>query len=110
MISIVILPSADTVYYVQHKSSRLRMDSGNRYQAFLLPLKGPGYNFNRQGRVTPIGAVSRAVTGVKMQSNGQGTFWRSVKQSISVLDPTLCISSKLGGQEAWPRCCACAVS
>ena len=32
-----------------------------------------------QPGVTPIGAVSRAAIGVKMQSNGQGTFWGSVK-------------------------------
>ena len=38
-----------------------------------------------QGEVTPIGAVSRAVTGVKMRSNSQGTFWGSVKRSSSVL-------------------------
>ena len=38
-----------------------------------------------QGEVTPIGAMSRAVTGVKMQSNGQGTFWGLVKRSSSVL-------------------------
>ena len=38
-----------------------------------------------QGGVTPIGAVSRAATTVKMQSNGQGTFWGSVKWSSSVL-------------------------
>ena len=38
-----------------------------------------------QGGVTPIGAVSRAATGVKMRSNGQGTFWGSVKRSSSVL-------------------------
>ena len=38
-----------------------------------------------QGEVTPIGAVSRAATGVKMRSNGQGTFWGSVKRSSSVL-------------------------
>ena len=37
-----------------------------------------------QGEVTPIGAVSRAATGVKMRSNGQGT-WGSVKRSSSVL-------------------------
>ena len=35
--------------------------------------------------VTPIGAVSRAATGVKMQSNSQGTFWGSVKRSSSML-------------------------
>ena len=35
--------------------------------------------------VTTIGAVSRAATGVKMQSNGQGTFWGSVKRSSGVL-------------------------
>ena len=38
-----------------------------------------------QGEVTPIGAVFRAVTGVNMWSNGQGTFWGSVKRSSSVL-------------------------
>ena len=38
-----------------------------------------------QGEVTPIGAVSRAATGVKMRSNCQGTFWGSVKRSSSVL-------------------------
>ena len=38
-----------------------------------------------QGGVTPIGAVSRAATRVKMQSNGQGTFWGLVKQSSTVL-------------------------
>ena len=32
------------------------------------------------GTSSPIGAVSRAATGVKMRSNGQGTFWGSVKQ------------------------------
>ena len=31
-----------------------------------------------------MGAVSRAVTAVKMQSKGQGTFLGSVKQSRSV--------------------------
>ena len=40
-----------------------------------------------QGGITPIGAVSRAATGVKMQSNGQGTFWGSVKRSSGVLGP-----------------------
>ena len=29
--------------------------------------------------------MSRAATGVKMRSNGQGTFWGSVKRSSSVL-------------------------
>ena len=29
----------------------------------------------------------RAATGVKMQSNSQGTFWGSVKRSSSVLGP-----------------------
>ena len=38
-----------------------------------------------QGEVTPIGAVSRAATGVKMRSNDQGTFWGLVKRSSSVL-------------------------
>ena len=38
-----------------------------------------------QGGVTPIGAVSRAATGVKMRSNSQGTFWGSVKRSSGVL-------------------------
>ena len=33
-----------------------------------------------QGGVTPIGAVSRTATAVKMQSKGQGTFWGLVKQ------------------------------
>ena len=42
-----------------------------------------------QGGVTPIGAVSRAATGVKMRSNGQGTFWGSVKRSSSVLGQNL---------------------
>ena len=37
------------------------------------------------GGVIHIGAVSRAATGVKMQSNSQGTFWGSVKRSSSVL-------------------------
>ena len=37
--------------------------------------------------VTPIGAMSRAATGVKMQSKGQGTFWGLVKQSSGVLGP-----------------------
>ena len=49
-----------------------------------------------QGGVTPIGAVSRAATGVKMQSNGQGTFWGSVKRSSSVLGPISSIAR-------WPR-------
>ena len=48
-----------------------------------------------QGGVTPIGAVSRAATGVKMQSNGQGTFWGSVKRSSGVLGP---ISGIRGGR------------
>ena len=39
--------------------------------------------FSRQGGA--IGAVSRAVTGVKMQSNGQSTFWGLVKRSSTVL-------------------------
>ena len=47
--------------------------------------------------VTPIGAVSRAVTGVKMQSNGQGTFWRSVKQSSGVLGPIASIAGQPSG-------------
>ena len=37
--------------------------------------------------VTPIGAVSRAAIGIKMQSKGQGTFWGSVKRSSGVLGP-----------------------
>ena len=37
-----------------------------------------------QGGVTPMGAMSRAATAVKMQSKGQGTFWGSVKRSSSV--------------------------
>ena len=40
-----------------------------------------------QGGVTPIGAVSRAATEVKLQSKGQGTFWGSVKRSSGVLGP-----------------------
>ena len=44
-----------------------------------------GYAFHAHARgVTPIGAVSRAATGVKMRSNVQGTFWGSVKRSSSV--------------------------
>jgi hypothetical protein len=39
--------------------------------------------------VTPIGAVSRAATAVKMQSNGQGTSWGSVKRSSGVSGPYL---------------------
>ena len=34
-----------------------------------------------------LGAVSRAATAVKMQSNGQDTFWGSVKRSSGVLGP-----------------------
>ncbi len=51
------------------------------------------------GGVTPIGAVSRAATGIKMRSNGQGTFWGSVKRSSSVLGT---IKGTTGDQEAWP--------
>ena len=51
-----------------------------------------------QGEVTPIGAVSRAATGVKMRSNGQGTFWGSVKWSNSVLGHYLW---HYCDQEAW---------
>ena len=36
----------------------------------------------RQGEVTPIGAVSRAATGVKMRSNGQGTQVLRVGQTV----------------------------
>ena len=42
--------------------------------------------------VTPIGAMSRAATGVKMQSNGQGTFWGSVKRTSGVLGPIYSIA------------------
>ena len=31
-----------------------------------------------QGEVTPIGAVSRAATGVKMRSNGQAACWGTI--------------------------------
>ena len=35
-----------------------------------------GNKLNQLGTgITPIGAVSRAATGMKMQSNGQGTSW-----------------------------------
>ena len=50
-----------------------------------------------QGEVTPIGAVSRAATGVKMQSNGQGTFGGSVKRSSSVLGPISSIARRPRG-------------
>ena len=40
----------------------------------------------------PIGAVSRAITVVKMQSNSHGTFWGSVKRSSSFLAPTSSIA------------------
>ena len=55
-----------------------------------------------KGRGTPIGAVSRAVTVVKMQSNGQGTSWGLVKWSSGVLDPSSSITRQ-PMQEAWPR-------
>ena len=54
---------------------------------------------NNTRGVTPIGAVSRAMTGVKMQSNGQGTFWgRSNSQAVcwGTIYGTTC------NQEAWP--------
>ena len=47
--------------------------------------------------VTPIGAVSKAATGVKMQSNGQGTFWGSVKRSSGVLGPISSIARRPRG-------------
>ena len=53
-------------------------------------------NYKGGGGVTPIGAVSRAATGVKMQSNGRGTFWGSVKRSSGVLGPISSIAR-------WPR-------
>ena len=56
---------------------------------------GPDSDDKPRG-VTPIGAVSRAATGVKMQSNGQGTFWGSVKRSSGVLGPISSIAR-------WPR-------
>ena len=71
------------------------------------------HNFNRSVHrsntrgVTPIDAVSRAATVVKMQSKGQGTFWGLVKWSSVVLGP---MSSTAGNQEAWPSLCACAVN
>ena len=49
-----------------------------------------------QGGITPVGAVSRAATAVKMQSNGQGTSWGLVKQSSGVLGPISSIAR-------WPR-------
>ena len=55
------------------------------------------------GGVTPVGAVSRAVTGFKIQSNGQGTlqwFSQTVKQCAGVL-------SLVGDKEAWIILCAC---
>ncbi|MCG8621098.1 MAG: hypothetical protein MJE68_03715 [Proteobacteria bacterium] len=41
--------------------------------------------------------MSRAATGVKMQSNGQGTFWGSVKRSSGVLGPTSGIARRPRG-------------
>ena len=49
-----------------------------------------------QGGSTPIGAVSRAATGVKMQLNSQGTFWGSVKRSSGVLGPISSIAKRRG--------------
>ena len=56
------------------------------------------------GGVTTIGAMSRAATGVKMQSNGQGTFWGLVN-SQAVCWGT--IFSTTGDQGAWLSLCAC---
>ena len=50
-----------------------------------------------RGGITPIGAVSRAATGVKMQSNGQGTFGGLVKQSSGVLGPISSIARRPRG-------------
>ena len=50
----------------------------------------------KQGGVTPIGTVSSAATRVKTQSNCQGTFGGSVKQSSGVLGPISSIAT-------WPR-------
>ena len=51
--------------------------------------------------------MSRAATGVKMQSNGQGTFGGSVKWSSDVLDP---ISGINIARRPRGVACACAVS
>ena len=45
-----------------------------------------------QGWVTPIGAIFRVATTVKMQSNGQGTFWGLIKRSSGVPGPTSSIA------------------
>ena len=58
-----------------------------------------------QGEVTPIGAVFRAVTGVNMWSNGQGTFWGSVKQCAGALSTAL-LAIKRRGRSF----CACAIN
>ena len=64
-----------------------------------------------QGEVTPIGAVSRAATGVKMRSNGQGTFWGLVKRSSSVLGHYRSISTALLAIKRRGRSfCACAIN
>ncbi len=61
-----------------------------------------------QGGVTPIGAVSRAATGVKMRSNGQGTFWGSVKRSSSMLGTIY--KALLAIKRRGRSFCACAVN
>ena len=60
------------------------------------------------GGVTPIGAVSRAATGVKMRSNGQGTFWGSVKRSSSMLGTIY--KALLAIKRRGRSFCACAVN
>ena len=51
-----------------------------------------------QGEVTPIGAVSRAATGVKMRSNGQGTFWGSVIASSPGLPMFFSVTREKSGR------------
>ena len=56
------------------------------------------YNYHCQGMVTPIGAVSRAVTAVKMQSNSQGTFLGLVKINGQAVFWVLLTAIKRRGQ------------
>ena len=45
-----------------------------------VPRRGTNHSTNQGGGVTPIGAVSRAMTAVKMQWKGHGTSWGLVKR------------------------------
>ena len=50
----------------------------------IMGVSGP-LMIHQRGGGAPLGAVFRAATVVKMQSNSQGTFWGSVEWKSSAL-------------------------